>query len=871
MQSWLVGGASDCDIVVDRPVVSARHCRLLREDDGRWFVDDLNSANGTFVNGQLVTTRAAVTSTDRVTLGRETALPWPSTTPAQTTSLVIVGRDLTTDVVLEFPMVSLRHAFVRVMKTGTVIEDLKSTNGTFIGTRTNRITASPLQPTDTLFFGSLKVSAKRLLLSAAERARQKEIYLDLSRKSQIVLGRDPNCDHALDFPMISWHHARISRGDAGLLVEDLGSSNGTFVNGQRVLHPIVLKAGDVVGLGSFTFTVTSSGELQKRSYQGNISLHVDRVCVAVPGKQLLHEISFTILPSEFVGLMGLSGAGKSTLMNALNGYCLPTRGGVLFNADDLYEHYDQFRGHIGYVPQDDIIHPDLTVGESLYFSARLRLPSDFTDEAIRRRITNVLAQLGLVGTEEVLIGSPEKKGISGGQRKRVNLGMELLTDPSVLFLDEPTSGLSSEDALIVMKLLRELADGGKTILLTIHQPSLEVFRLLDNLVVLTKDPSIDNAGRLAYYGPAFPDAIQFFNTPAGPDESLAMSRNPDDILRGLTARSTAEWLKRYEQSKYQREFDAQRTIPTESSNRHAIEPKVKRANGFLPWWTLVRRGFTIKLRDRSNSVILLLQAPIIGLLIALVFGNQSRQSVTSANWTSVASATATTVFLLVLAAIWFGCSSAAREIVGEWAIFRRERMVNLGIAAYLGSKLAVLYTVCLGQCAVLLGIVHWSNGLQGSWTALYLTMVLGAMVGVGIGLSISAAARSSEVAIACLPLVILPMVILGGVLQPLGDMNGAAKRVAQFMPSRWAFEAAILVESEVRPKWSPPNLSTASDASSSPRAQDEMVDKPRDMAEAFFPVETDRMGIPAGVVALLGMVAVLTIAAASILLSRDTH
>src|SRR5205807_1364578 len=157
------------------------------------------------------------------------------------------------------------------------------------------------------------------------------------------------------------------------------------------------------------------------------------------------------------------------------------------NGEDLYEHYGQFAALIGYVPQDDIIHRDLTVGQALYYNARLRLPRDFSNADIADRISKVLNQLELQGARDVLIGSPEKKGISGGQRKRVNLAMELLTDPLILFLDEPTSGLSSEDALMVMRLLRELSNGGKTILLTIHQPSPEVFRLLDNLVVVSRD------------------------------------------------------------------------------------------------------------------------------------------------------------------------------------------------------------------------------------------------------------------------------------------------------------------------------------------------------------------------------------------------
>lgn len=227
--------------------------------------------------------------------------------------------------------------------------------------------------------------------------------------------------------------------------------------------------------------------------------------------------------------MGPSGAGKTTLISALNGYTPPTLGQVLFNDRDLYANYGQFQGVIGYVPQDDIMHGDLTVARALYYTARLRLPPDSSDAEIAERIKVVIEQLGLKGTENVLIGSPQKRGISGGQRKRVNLAMELLTDPAVLFLDEPTSGLSSEDTLTVMRLLRTLADEGKTILLTIHQPSLEAYRQLDNLVVVAKDPGTTDPGRLTYYGPAYPQAVQFFN----PQHEEGAVLSPDEVLRSL--------------------------------------------------------------------------------------------------------------------------------------------------------------------------------------------------------------------------------------------------------------------------------------------------------------------------------------------------
>lgn len=205
-------------------------------------------------------------------------------------------------------------------------------------------------------------------------------------------------------------------------------------------------------------------------------------------RKLLEGVSLTFFSSEFVGLMGPSGSGKTTLMNLLNGYLFPSRGKVTLNGYDLHSHYADYGSLIGYVPQDDIMHNELTVDQALSFTARLRMPSNTTDEEIQERVTKVLKQLQIEGTRHV--GASARRSVkasAAANRKCVNLAMELLTDPAVLFLDEPTSGLSSEDAFVVMTLLRRLADIGKGILLTVHQPGREAFRLMDLLVIVVRD------------------------------------------------------------------------------------------------------------------------------------------------------------------------------------------------------------------------------------------------------------------------------------------------------------------------------------------------------------------------------------------------
>ena len=519
---WLFGSNGDCDIVVSQPDVSARHC-LLAEYAHGFALEDLGSTSGTWVNDDQLVPRQPrwVTQADTIRLGVSARLPWPGTSaaPARPSSsrgagsVIRIGRAPESDVVLDYPMVSWNHARLSRDAGGRlVLEDLGSTNGTSLTRASNRISRAEVQPDDHVFFGSLKLQVSRLLDSkklVLGDANQEQIHFT---GGEMILGRDPACSYPLPFPQISWRHVRLTRSDRGVEVEDLGSRNGTFVDGIRISGRVLLKPGGEIALGSFRFRLLdAAGTLGKRTYAGNVTISAVDVVVEIHRggihKRLLDPVSLTVFPSELVALMGPAGAGKTTLLKALNGYTVPNAGQVLFNGEDLYANQEQFRLQVGYVPQDDILHSQLTVREALYYTAKLR--TDLRDDEIQARIGTVLSELNIDDIADRLIGSPERKVISGGQRKRVNIAMELLSDPSVLFLDEPTSGLSSYDAAQVVQLLRRLADGGKTVICTIHQPSVDIFKDFDSLMMVARDKG-DNAGMLVYFGPAYPESIVFF-------------------------------------------------------------------------------------------------------------------------------------------------------------------------------------------------------------------------------------------------------------------------------------------------------------------------------------------------------------------------
>lgn len=788
----------------------------------------------------------------------------------------LIGCAADCDIVIEAATVSAHHCRLIHTDERYVLEDLNSTNGTFVN---NVRIRGPVEvrPTDSIRLGQRVIvpwpagaQAVRERLEPQICAARDPSGAFAPTRTGLVFGRDASCDHVIRDHAASRRHARIWAANNQLFVEDLNSLNGTFLNGRAVKRATRMRPGDVVSIANQDFELLSDGRLRPENGRGNITVEARKVGVMVADRRLLRDVSLTALPGDFVGVMGPSGAGKTTLLSVMNGYTTPTVGAVFFNGNELHSCYARFASRIGYLPQDDIIHRELTVEEAVYFAARLRLPTDFSEEDIEARVADVLDQLSLRGAAKTVIGSAEKKGISGGERKRVSLAVELLTDPSVLFLDEPTSGLSFEDALSVMKLLRAMADAGKTIFLTIHQPSLELFRLLDNLAVVAKDAASTGPGQLVYYGPAWPDAVRFFN----PDELGMHGDSPDAVLSGLKNRPVKDWRQRFCQSPQHQAYVAARTtgrvdddsaVERSAGNAHAM-PVL--GEGLARWRTLTRRCLKIKTRDRWNSLILLAQAPIVAVLVVLLFGNDVRRDFTDETWVAGTSSTATVIFLNGLAALWFGSSNAVREIVGEWAVFRRERMVCLALPPYVFSKIASMACLCVLQCFVLTAIVHAGCGLRANWMQLFLMLLVLSLIGTGVGLLVSALAPSSEAAIGLLPIILLAMVVLSGAMQPVHKMSRIVQMMAFAAPSRWGFEGMLLLESRNRPL-GPSPFSTLQTTDRRDEAPNEGSGRP-DVAHAHFPM-SERFGVGSCNVILGAMFVSLVVLIHVVLRARDIH
>lgn len=804
-----VGAAADCDIVLSDPTVSGHHLRVRATENPDLFqVDDLDSRNGTFLNGRGIQA-AEVGSWDVLQLGMHPLEMAPiiavlrSRLAGSSSETLTVGREPEgADLVVPYPVVSTRHAEVRLEGGQLGIRDLNSTNGTRVdGRRLTAMTWETLGSDAVLQLGTFRVPRSTLtgwmdrLQVASLGGAVSRPEITLADGGQVVLGRDPSCDVPIDSAQVSWHHARITaRGDRWI-IKDLNSRNGTFLNGSRI-RTAQIHQDDQLYLGPVAVQLSEGKVSAPRSYTGEVRLDAHNLMrVFDNGHVGLDDVSVSIYPGELVALMGPSGAGKTTLLELLTGQRRPTSGSVLFNGQDLHDNIALFRDRIGYVPQEDVMHRDLTVFEVLYHSARLRLPRDLPKPALIEQVDRLITKMGLAHVRDSVIGGEAVRGISGGQRKRVNIAIELITEPPMLFLDEPTSGLDSTATLEVLRVLKTLADQGKTIVMTIHQPRVEAYRMVDNLLLLAE------GGKLAWYGPADPGPAEHFAERSKlpkPEHG-----NPADYVIDVLAptsremkREPEEWKREFLASTTYQDYVVQRQGAGQDVNITASgEGRSRRAGQVGQFGRLLIRYALRKWKDKSGLAIQMAQAPIVAFLLMFLFLDSSYPSIEDQpgeNWDPTGGGINTTLFLLAAASFWFGCSNVARELVSDRAVFRRERMAGLAATPYLASIFSVQAFLAFLQTLVML-IIVWPTVLglddgipsfvQGGFL-LFFT----AMAGIGLGLLVSSLSPTEVTAIAVIPILLLPQLMLAGYLSIYEDMAVLLQAASFFIPLRWAFQ-----------------------------------------------------------------------------------
>jgi len=707
---------------------------------------------------------------------------------------LLLGRDPDADVRYDDHRVSRHHASIRFDGERWLVEDLQSRNGTFLNgaALSTHVVVGPVE----VRLGSAAdgpavaiepvpappppppprrpVEMTMALAGAAppqEAPPEASIDIDLGRRvafhspavGVVRIGRDPGCTIVLADPHVSRDHAEM-RWDpqSGWLVRDLGSHNGTFVNGRRI-SAAPLRQGDILSVGRRHLRLVRGGLEEYES--GDVRLDAVDLGVLTPdGRALLQHVSLSVEKGAFVAVVGPSGAGKTTLLNALTGFRPADRGAVYYGGRNLYAEYDDLRRRIGYVPQDDIVHAQLTVRQALRFAAELRFPRDVPAAERERRVEEVMQELGLSERADLVI---EK--LSGGQRKRVNIGVELLTKPSPLFLDEPTSGLDPGLERGIMTLLRELSRAGRTVVVVTH--AVQSLSLCDRVLVLAP------GGRVAYYGPPAA-ALAYFGRTDFVDVFT-------DIEAGKASASDERFRSTPDYSTYVSQPLA--ALPTTSSQPEAPSPVAgPRPPSDWPRQAsiLTRRYLDTIVADRRNLAVLLLQAPVLALIMLVAIGSGSYVRLPHHSSPPLAQ---TGVTILVLVMTMAGLVNAVREIVKESPTYRRERFVGLSIPAYVLSKLAVLGPLTVVQ-AIIVVLIGFADQSGPSKLELIIDAACAGLAAMALGLMVSAMMRSSDKALSVLLMVLVAQLVMA---MPILDLAHKAvlSQLSWLSSARWGVDA----------------------------------------------------------------------------------
>ena len=625
--------------------------------------------------------------------------------------LITVGSSKECMICVDDETVSRRHCIFEINDQEIWIEDLGSSNGTYVNQV--KVRRQCVRPEDKVFLGDFyfDLSLIRNLSQREELTLDSEqitktysqmldveishIYLDID---DLTLGSAPDC--YLDNTRIRTHinigvsrknqqkiaqrHVRVYTNCGKMIVEDLRTKHGTKVyyadsNTWEPLQLSEVQADDIIKISDRYFQFSSrlknhdASEGQRIDVKGVFfeTIHTD----TQKPFHLIHDVNFSALSGEVIAIMGPSGSGKTTLLNCIAGINIPTQGEVLLNGRSIFESEalnPQFGRLIGHAPQFDAFHASLTVKECLMYTAELRAPANLSAEERAQCVQRAIRDVGLQGYENVLLGSSDQKSLSGGQRKRVNIAMELVAGCEVLLLDEPTSGLSSSDSAEIIRLLRLLAKrDGKTVILTLHQPAYESFIQIDYLLLL------EEGGYTSYFGPTAIDSFNFF----GVDE-LNVDRLLEVISEKKDKNRKSEFVERFERSGYYKAL-IERAIDSEDSEMNLSFPVMP--SRLRQLWILLRRQALLKKRDWGFFSLLFLFPSVITAAFTLVMGSELKEEILDHYRVEHGM-----LVILTIMICFFGSLGSVLEIVSEKTVWRREKRANISSFAYLSSKI-ILY------------------------------------------------------------------------------------------------------------------------------------------------------------------------------------
>ena len=593
-----------------------------------------------------------------------------------------------------------------------------------------------------------------IIVSETENRETWHTY-SIEGKSSVSIGRNADCDICLPHIGVSRIHARIVREADGWYIIDNNSTNGIGINGYRLNRRAKLRENDVIIITN-TKLVFGSGRISYLIPENGIGLDavdiVRKVKTSGGERIISNHITLSVDPCEFVAIIGGSGAGKSTFMNCISGYVKADSGSVFINNEDFYANYGVMKNIVGYVPQQDIVYDRLTLWDMLMYAAELRMPSDTSKAEYEAQVRRVIETVELTGHEKSMISS-----LSGGQKKRASIAVELLSDPCLFFLDEPTSGLDPGTERNLMHTLKNMTRDGKTVILVTHNTL--------NLHLCDKIIFLGRGGSLCFCGSPN-EALSFFGV-----ESLV------DVYSMLDA-DTETWRRKFSQYRIRKEKTPQcatAVSPLNNSKRHkALFPQLG---------ILCRRYLKLITNDRQRMLLLFAQAILLAVLIWLVAdGEQFAEfKITKA-----------LAFALACSAFWIGVLNAIQEICKERVILKREYASSMSLGAYILSKFSVLSLFCLVQSLLLSGTFSLLVGLPDQGVAMppffeyFITTYLCMLSAMGMGLFVSALFDNPDRAMTVAPILLMPQILFSGLAF---ELSGAVEKISAVVTCRWAVEA----------------------------------------------------------------------------------
>lgn len=668
---------------------------------------------------------------------------------------IYYGRDSKNDIVLTSHLVSAEHGrFVYkgdawVMEDKAIYEDNGSTNGliyndTFCISHT--ISDGDFIRIDD---GVETVSEGVLFLFSSTDSDNKWSSILLSGQHELTIGRNDNCDIILPHISVSKCHSKIVREKDSYYIIDSESTNGVIVNNKRIMGKERLHEKDVITITNSKLIFTTK-EIFFYCYKSGISVDTSNIVIKrCNGKKTsitCNNVNLSIKPGELVAVIGGSGAGKSTLLNCMCGYLKPAQGGVFINGVNLYQNFDSLKKLVGYVPQSDIVYDNLTLHDMLLYTAKLRLPKDTTPKEREEVIDRAINMVELVEKKNSLI-----KSLSGGQRKRASIAVELLSDPNLMFLDEPASGLDPGTERSLMQSLRKMADEGKTIIIVTHSTL--------QLKICDKIAFMGRGGNLCFYG-SYDEALAFF----GVSDVI-------DVYNMITEQAE-QWSVKFEKSRI-----------ALGKVRQKLNVSVRcKESRLKQLCVLSARYLNLISNDKQRLLLLVLQAPLLSVLISFVAdGKQFEQY----------EMTKSLLFALSCSAFWVGMLNAIQEICKERIIMKREYMTGLSLSAYVSSKIIVLGILCLIQSLLITGVFILMVGLPEEgilnhpFIEILITTFITAVSSSAMGLFVSALFTNADRAMTVAPILLMPQILFSGLIFKL---SGATEIISWIAVCRWSME-----------------------------------------------------------------------------------